>query len=89
MRSKQRLIVSLVSLVSVLAKYLTAFLIVASLIEGYILITSTDAIFISSFFNPIYSIVSVQEHRSLGGSIISRLDNVAFVGLIYKLLVFS
>ena len=31
----------------------------------------------------------VEEHRSLGGSIISRLDNGAFVGLIYKLLVFS
>ena len=32
---------------------------------------------------------SVEEHRSLGGSIIIRLDNSAFVGLIYKLLVFS
>ena len=31
----------------------------------------------------------VEEHHSLGGSIISRLDNGAFVGLIYKLLVFS
>ena len=31
----------------------------------------------------------VEEHRSLGGSIISRLDNGAFVGLIYSLLVFS
>ena len=31
----------------------------------------------------------VEEHRSLGGSIISSLDNGAFVGLIYKLLVFS
>ena len=31
----------------------------------------------------------VEEHRSLGGSIISRLDNCAFIGLIYKLLVFS
>ena len=30
---------------------------------------------------------SVEEHRSLGGSIISRLDNGAFVGLIYELLV--
>ena len=27
----------------------------------------------------------VEEHHSLGGSIISRLDNGAFVGLIYKL----
>ena len=25
----------------------------------------------------------VEDHRSLGGSIISRLDNGAFVGLIY------
>ena len=32
---------------------------------------------------------TVEEHRSLGDSIISRLDNGAFVGLIYKLLVFS
>ena len=31
----------------------------------------------------------VEEHRNLGGSIISRLDNGAFVGLIYELLVFS
>ena len=31
----------------------------------------------------------VEEHRSLGGRIISRLDNCAFVGLIYELLVFS
>ena len=30
-----------------------------------------------------------ESHRSLGGSIISRLDNGAFVGLIYELLVFS
>ena len=31
----------------------------------------------------------VEEHCILGGSIISRLDNGAFVGLIYGLLVFS
>ena len=31
----------------------------------------------------------VEDHRSLGGSTISRLDNGAFVGLIYELLVFS
>ena len=31
----------------------------------------------------------VEEHRSLGGSIIIRLDNGAFVGLIYSLLVLS
>ena len=30
----------------------------------------------------------VEEHHSLGGSIISRLDNGAFVGLTYSLLVF-
>ena len=33
--------------------------------------------------------IPVEENRSLGGSIISRLDNGAFVGLIYELLVFS
>ena len=27
--------------------------------------------------------IVVEEHRSLGGSIISRVDNGAFVGLIY------
>ena len=32
--------------------------IVVSLIDGYMLIASTDAIFTSSFFNPIYSSVS-------------------------------
>ena len=31
----------------------------------------------------------VEDHCSLGGSIISRLYNGAFVGLIYELLVFS
>ena len=31
----------------------------------------------------------VEEHRSLVGRIRSRLDNGAFVGLIYSLLVFS
>ena len=31
----------------------------------------------------------VEEHCSLGGSIISRLENGDFVGLIYELLVFS
>ena len=31
----------------------------------------------------------IEEHRSLGVSIIRRLDNGAFVGLIYVLLVFS
>ena len=58
MRSKQRLIVFLTSLVSFLVKNLTAFLIVASLIYGYMFIASTDAIVTSSFFNPNYSNVS-------------------------------
>ena len=31
----------------------------------------------------------VEEHRGLGGNIIIRLDNGAFVGLFYSLLVFS
>ena len=31
----------------------------------------------------------VEYHRGIGGSIISRLDNGAFVGLIYSLMVFS
>ena len=31
----------------------------------------------------------VEDHHSLGGRIISRLDNCAFVGLIYSLLIFS
>ena len=30
----------------------------------------------------------IEEHRSLGGSIIIGLDNGTFVGLIYSLLVF-
>ena len=34
-------------------------------------------------------ILYVEEHRGLGGNIISRLNNGAFVGLIYSLLVFS
>ena len=34
------------------AKYLTAFLIFASLIDGYMLIASTDAIVTSSVFTP-------------------------------------
>ena len=31
----------------------------------------------------------VEEHRGIGGNIINRLDNGAFVGLIYSILVFS
>ena len=49
--------VFLVSVLSVLAKNLTAFLIVASLIEEYMLIATTDAIVTSSlntFFLPIF-----------------------------------
>ena len=33
--------------------------------------------------------IYVEEHRGLGGNIIIRLDNGAYVGLIYSLLVFS
>ena len=58
MRSKQRLIVFLVSLVSFLAKYLIAFLIVASFIDGHMLIASTYVIVPPSLFNPISSSVS-------------------------------
>ena len=43
--------VLLVAVVSFLAKNLTAFLIVDSLIEGYILIASTESIVISYLFN--------------------------------------
>ena len=35
------------------------------------------------------ALLPVEEYRSLGGSIISRLDNGAFVGLIDSLLVLS
>ena len=50
--------VFLVAAVSFLAKNLTAFLIVASLIEGYISIASTDDIFTPSLFNSNYSSLS-------------------------------
>ena len=56
--SRQRLMVFLVSLVSFLVKYLTAFLIVASLMDGYMLIVSTDAIVTSSIFTSNYSSLS-------------------------------
>ena len=52
--------VFLVSAVSFLAKYLTAFLIVAILMNEYILIASTDAIFTSSLFTFNYSILSLR-----------------------------
>ena len=45
------MIVLLVAVVSFLAKNLTAFFIVESLIEGYMLIASNEAIVIFSFFN--------------------------------------
>ena len=35
------------------------------------------------------TVAIVAEHCSIGGSIISRLDDGAFAGFIYKLLVFS
>ena len=60
MSSKKRLIVFLVSLLSFLAKNLTAFLIVASFIDGYMLIASTDAIVNSSIYNPSSSSRSFQ-----------------------------
>ena len=50
--SKQSLMVFLVSLVIFLASYLTAFLIVASLIDGYMMIAPTDAMVTSSLFTP-------------------------------------
>ena len=58
MISRQSFMVFLVSLVSFLVKYLTDFLIVASFIDGYMLIASTDAIVTSSLFTPNYSIIS-------------------------------
>ena len=56
--SRKRLMVFLVSLVSFIAKYLTAFLIVASLIYGYMVIEPTDSIVTSSLFTPNYSSLS-------------------------------
>ena len=50
--------VFLVAMVSVLAKNLTAFLIFASLIEGYMLIESTDTIVTSSLTNFLSSTLS-------------------------------
>ena len=50
--------VFLVSALSFLAKYLTAFLIVASLMDGYMLIASTDAIVTSSLFTSNPSVIS-------------------------------
>ena len=47
----------LVSLVSFLAKYITAFLIIAGFIDGYMLIASTDAIVTSSLFTSNSSII--------------------------------
>ena len=51
--------VFLVYLVSFIAKYLTAFFIVASLIDGYILIASIDAIVTSSLFTSNSSILGI------------------------------
>ena len=58
MSSKQRLVVFLVNDVSIFVKNITAFLVVAGLIEGYMLITSTDAIVSSSLFIPNYISIS-------------------------------
>ena len=54
MSSRQIFIVFLVAMVSFLAKNLTVFLIFASLIEGYMLIASTDAIVTPSLFKSNY-----------------------------------
>ena len=58
MRSNHRLIVFLVAAVIPLEKNITAFLIVASFIEGYILTSSTDAIVALYLFISNYSILS-------------------------------
>ena len=50
MSSRHRLIVFLIAAVIFLANNITAFLIVEGLIEGYMLIASTDAIVTSSLF---------------------------------------
>ena len=50
MSSRQRLVLLLVAAVSFIAKNLTSFLTVASFIEGYILIASTDDIVTPSLF---------------------------------------
>ena len=58
MSSSQRLIVFLFDTVSFLAKNLAYFLIAENLIEGCMLIESTDYIFILSLFNYSSSVVS-------------------------------
>ena len=52
--------VLLVSVVSFIANNITAFLIIASLIAGYTLIESTDAIFTQSLFNSNSSSLSLR-----------------------------
>ena len=54
--------VFLVAAVSFLAKNLTDFLIVASLIEGYMLIAFSDAIVTPSLFNSDYSSISFRSY---------------------------
>ena len=58
MISRHRLMFFLVDMVGSLAKNLTAFLIFESLIEGYILKASTDAIVTSYFFTSFFSSLS-------------------------------
>ena len=92
MISKQRLIVFLTSLVSFLAKNLAAFFIVASLIDGYILIVSTDAIVTSYFFNPISSSVSFRSEswmtvyfKAKRDEVVEEEDNSSFdVSSVFK-----
>ena len=50
MISRHRLVVFLIAVVSFFAKYLTAFLIFESFIDGYMLITSTEDIVTLSLF---------------------------------------
>ena len=58
MISRQMLMVLLVAAVSFLEKNITAFLIVASLTEGYILTASNDAIVTMSLFISNYTSIS-------------------------------
>ena len=72
MSSRQRLIVLLFAAVIFLAKHFTTFLTVGSLIEGYMLIVSTDAIVNSSLFNSSSSSISF---RSDAWTMETRVNN--------------
>ena len=62
MSSRHKLMVFLVAAVSFLANNLAAFLIIASLIDGYTLIAPTDGIVTSSFFIFSSSSLSFRAH---------------------------